>query len=200
MRNQKGEAILFCVLILVVLSGLLTLCGLQLQHNFNLMKKRTNLFLCVKETKGEIELYMKAMGRLNWLLKNISRAQVIAAIYPPLWPYLGNAEKLKRVAKSLQMGRLGLYIKKINQLRSKGCPLDPRVVLTPHKLGTDYGFARNLDGSAIIRITKWTYYFLEKPYLLTLKIDAAAIEGIVPKVIYRTEEKGAMLSFLLSSR
>ena len=100
MRNQKGEAILFCVLILVALSGLLTLCSLELQHHFSSMKKRTTLFLCVKETKGELHLYLKSMGRLNWLLQNVSRAQMIAIFYPPLWPVVGNAEKLKKVAIS----------------------------------------------------------------------------------------------------
>ena len=101
MRNQKGEAILFCVLILVALSGLLTLCSLELQHHFSSMKKRTTLFLCVKETKGELNLYLKSMGRLNWLLQNVSRAQMIAVFYPPLWPVVGNAEKLKKVGPNI---------------------------------------------------------------------------------------------------
>lgn len=200
MRNQQGEGILFCILILVVLSGLLTLCGLQLQHSFGLMKKRTDLFLCVKETKGEVDLYIKTMGQINWLLKNITRAQVIAVFYPPLWPVIGDAEKLKKVAKSIQAAKLGLFYGKLNSLKRRGCPLDPRLLINPFQLGSDYGFKRDSEGSAILRKKTWTYYFLDRPYLLTLKIDASGADAIRPKIIYQAEEKGAKLSSLLSSR
>ena len=200
MRNEKGEALLFCVLVLVALSGLLTLCGLKLQHSFNLMEKRTNLFLCVKETKGEFHIYMKAMGRLNWMLKNVTKAQKVAIFFPPLWPYVGNAEKLKRAAKGLQAMTLAAYTTKISQIKLKGCPLDPHMVLNPYQLGTDSGFQRSLGGEAILRSKKWTYYFLERPYLLSLEVDGSRSEGIFPKLIYRAKEKGAILSSLLSSR
>lgn len=200
MKNQKGEALLFCVLILVVLSGLMTLCGLELQRNFSLLKKRTNLFLCVKETKGELDLYLKGMGRLNWLLKNVSRAQMIAVFYPPLWAYVGSAEKLKKVVKGMQAGGLGVYGAKLAELKGKGCPIDPQLLLTPFQLGGDYGFTRSMDGAALLRSKQWTYYFLETPYLLTLKIDGTGVDNIMPKLSYRAEEKGAILSSLLSSR
>jgi hypothetical protein len=199
-RNQKGEALLFCVLVLVALSGLLTLCGLKLQHSFNLMEKRTNLFLCVKEAKGELTIYMKAMGRLNWMLKNVTKAQKVAIFYPPLWPYLGNAEKLKRVAKGLQATSLALYSSKLAKLKLKGCPLDPQMILNPYKLGSDFGFQRSLAGEAILRSKQWTYYFLDRPYLLSLEIDATRSESLMPKLTYRATEKGAILSSLLSSR
>jgi hypothetical protein len=199
-RNQKGEALLFCVLVLVALSGLLTLCGLKLQHSFNLMEKRTNLFLCVKEAKGELTNYMKAMGRLNWMLKNVTKAQKVAIFFPPLWPYVGNAEKLKRAAKGLQTTSLALYSSKLAKLKLKGCPLDPQMVLNPYKLGGDFGFQRSLGGGAILRSKKWTYYFLDRPYLLTLEIDATRSESLMPKLSFWATEKGAILSSLLSSR
>ena len=200
MRNQRGEALLFCVLVLVVLSGLLTVCGLELQRNYSLMKKRTNIFLCVKETKGELDQYMKAMGRMNWLLKNISRAQMVAIFYPPLWAVVGNAEKLKKATKGLQAAGLAAYAAKLVELKGKDCPLDPQMLLTPYQLGSDYGFKRSMDGAAIIRKKTWTYYFLDRPYLLTLKIDASQVEAIIPKLSYQAEEKGAILSSLLSLR
>jgi len=200
MRNQKGEALLFCVLILVVLSGLLTLCGMELQRNFSLMQKQTNLFLCVKESKGELNFYLKSMGRLNWLLKNITKAQMVAAFFPPLWPYVGDAEKLKEAVKVLQFSSLGLYEAKVITLTQNGCPLDPQMILNPYQLGSDYGFKRNFDGAALLRSKTWTYYYLEKPYLLTLKVDATGINGVMPRITYRAEEKGAILSSLLSSR
>lgn len=200
MRNQRGEAILFCVLVLVALSGLLTLCGLKLQYKFGLMQKRTNLFLCVKEAKGELNNYMKAMGRLNWVLKNVTKAQKVAIFFPPLWPYVGNAEKLKQAAKSLQGARLAVYGVKIAKLKSSGCPMDPRMVLNPFILGADFGFQRKLGGAAILRSKKWTYHFLDKPYLVTLDIGTTNLESIMPKTDFRATEKGAILSSLLSSR
>jgi hypothetical protein len=200
MKDERGEAILFCVLVLVALSGLLTLCGLKLQHSFRLMEKRTNLFLCVKEAKGELNNYMKSMGRLNWLLKNVTKAQKIALFFPPLWPYVGNAEKLKRAAKSLQATSLAVYGTKLTKLKIIGCPLDPQMVLNPYRLGSDFGFQRKLGGEAILRSKKWTYYFLERPYLVTLKISAERAESIMPKLAFQAEEKGAILSSLLSSR
>ena len=200
MRNQKGEAVLFCVLILVALSGLLTLCGLSLQHHFSLMKKRTHLFLCAKETKGELDLYLKSMGRLNWLLKNISKAQAVAIFYPPLWTVVGNGEKLKRVAKVLQASELARYETQISRIRARGCPIDPQLILTPYQIGSDLGFQRSSGGPAIKRKQEWSYYFLEKPYLLTLKVNTTKNESIKPKILYETTEKGAILSSLLSSR
>jgi hypothetical protein len=82
--NQKGEAILFCVLILVILSGLFTLCGLELERSFTQLQTRTTLFLCAKETKTEVKKYMTLMGRSNWALKHLSQAQLVAMMIPGL--------------------------------------------------------------------------------------------------------------------
>ena len=199
MNNQKGEAILFCVLILVVLSGLLTLCGLELQRNFSSMKKRTNLFICVKESKGEFNNYMKLMGRTNWALKNISKAQVVAAFIPGLQGAALEADKLKRALKAIQQASLVTYMAKIIEFKKKACPLDPQMALTPFLL-TGAQYKRGLDDVALLRKSTWTYFYFEKPYLLTLKGDASQFERISPKIIYRAEEKGATLSSLLSSR
>ncbi len=199
MNNQRGEAILFCVLILVVLSGLLTLSGLELQRNFLSMKKRTNLFLCVKESKGELNNYMKLMGRTNWALKNISKAQVVAAFIPGLQGAALEADKLKRALKTIQQVSLMTYMTKIFELRKKACPLDPQMALTPFELkGAQY--KRGIDDVALLRKSTWTYFYLEKPYLLTLKVDASQFERISPKIIFQAEEKGATLSSHLSSR
>ena len=200
MRNERGEAILFCVLILVVLSGLLSVCGLELQHNFRLMKKRTNLFLCVKETKGELNNYLKMMGRLNWLLKNTAKAQLVAAFFPPLWPVIGNVEKIKKVAKTIQATALGRYQLKLMKLKAKGCPIGPHILINPYKLGNDFGFQRTMDGAARLRSRTWTYYFLDRPYLLGLKVNATKVDAITPKLSFQAEEKGAILSSLLSSQ
>lgn len=198
MRNQKGEAILFCILLLVALSGLLTLCGLKMQKSFQLMQKRTHLFLCVKETKGEVHQYLKNMGRLNWVLKNISKAQLVAVFIPYLWPFVGNAEKLKKAVKVYQAALLIPYGIKMKQLASR-CPIDPRLYLNPFTLGSSYGFSRSADGAAKLRSKKWTYYFLLKPYVLNLNIDASKLEALHPKIEYQAQEKLGTLSSLLPS-
>ncbi len=121
--NQKGETILFFVLILVVISGLFTLCGLELQRSFSLLQKRTNLFICVKQTKGEIHRYLDFMGKTNWALKNSSKAQLIATLIPGLQGIALNAEKMKKTLKHLQTGSLINYQAKILQLKIQGCQI-----------------------------------------------------------------------------
>jgi hypothetical protein len=200
MKNQKGEVTLFCVLILVALSGLLTLCAVELQKNFSLMKKRTELFLCVKETKGELNNYLLRTARLNWLIKNTSRAQMVAVFFPPLWAAVGSAEKIKRVTKGLQLGALSLFEIKLLKLKKQGCPLDPRLLQSPYELGKDFGYTRTFEGAAKLREKKWTYYFIDRPYVLSLTVDAGQAESLIPKLEYRAEEKMGTLSSLLSSR
>jgi hypothetical protein len=197
--NQRGEATLLCVFVLIALSGLVTLCGLRLQHSFSNMKKRTELFLCVKETKGELHRYLKFMGRTNWALKNTTRAQLVALFIPGLQGAAVNADKIKRIIKAAQSAGLIFYYKKLNELKGKGCTLDPRMALTPFEL-SGKGYKRGLDDRALIRSEKWTYIYLSKPYLLTLEVQAAGMEAINPRIRYIAEEKGAKLSSLLSLR
>lgn len=200
MNNQRGEATLFCILILVALSGLLTLCGLELQSSFQTLKKRTSLFLCVKESKGELKLYIEKMGRLNWALDNISKAQLVALFIPPLWPYLGSADKIKKGVKTIQAMSLAPYLFKIKELKGRGCPIDPQMLMTPYVLGNDFAFARTKSGAAILRNPTWTYYFLKKPYLLTLEVDGTSSNSLHPRIRFQAEEKLGTLSSLLSSR
>ncbi len=200
MKNEKGEATLFCILVLVALSSLLTLASLELQRNFKLLQKRTHLFLCVKETKGELNNYLKLMGQTNWVLKNTHRAQIAATIFPPLWPYIANASKLKKALKGMQFNTSVLYLSKLNKLKHEGCPVDPQMFLTPYQLGNDFMFSRTNEGVAKIRKSTWTHYFLERPYLLTLTVNAAKGESLQPKIDYRAEEKMGTLSSHLSSR
>jgi hypothetical protein len=197
--NQRGEATLLCVLVLVVLSGLVTLCGLRLQHSFSNLKKRTELFLCVKETKGELDRYLKFMGRTNWALKNTTRAQMVALFIPGMQGAALKADKIKRIIKTAQNASLILYYKKLTELKGKGCPLDPRMVLTPFELAGK-GYKRGPDDRALIRSDKWTYMFLSKPYFLSLQVQTLGMEAINPRIKYIAEEKGAKLSSLLSLR
>ncbi len=196
--NQKGEVTLLSMLLILTLSGLVLLSSLELRKSFHLLEKRTHLFLCVKETKSEFHYFMQFMGRTNWGIKNINRAGLIMLFIPGLQGASMEAEKLKKLLQRSQEFRLVSYLKTLNDLRAKSCPLDPRMFITPFKLGTRL-FQRNAGGAAILRETKWTYYFLSKPYLLQIKIDLTNWEKPNPKMNYQAEEKAAKLSSLWSS-
>ena len=95
--------------------------------------------------------------------------------------------------------KLSLYYKTLFKLKNRGCPMDTKMFLNSYLPGNDYGFSRNIDSSAKLRTNKWTYYFFDKPYLLTLHVDASGAESLVPKLDYQAKEKMGTLSFLLSS-
>lgn len=193
--NQKGEITLFSCLLILTLSGLVLLCTLELQKSFGLLQKRTQLFLCVKETKGEFHHFMKFMGRTNWAIKNINRASLIMAFIPGLQKAALDAQKAKKYLQYIQNARVVSYLKTLKDLSGKSCPLDPRMFITPFKIGK-----RDENGATILREEKWTYYYFSKPYLLSLKINAKNWERINPKIKYQAQEKAAKLSSLLSSR
>ena len=197
--NQKGEVTLLSMLLILTLSGLVLLSSLELRKSFKLLEKRTQLFLCVKETKGEFHQFMKFMGRTNWGIKNINRVSLITMFIPGLQGASMEAQKLKKYLQYSQGMRLVSYLKTLNDLRTKSCPLDPRMYITPFKLGTRL-FQRDAEGAVVLRERKWTYYFLSKPYLLQIKIDLQNWERPKSQVSYQTEEKAAKLFSLWSSQ
>jgi hypothetical protein len=193
--NQKGEGILFCLFILVVLSGLLTLCGLELERSFRLLQKRTHLFLCVKETKLEIYHYLKLNGRTNWALNHLAEAQLVAMFIPGLQGMALNAEKLKKALKTIQNVTLATYLNKMTKLKMKGCPIDHRMVITPFIL-TLTGYQRGAQGQIKLRRQKWTYSFVKPPYQLQLAINAESWESPHPVIRFQAKETGVILSSL----
>jgi hypothetical protein len=197
--NQKGEVTLFSTLLLMVLMGIVLLCALELRKSFLLLEKRTHLFLCVKETKGELNRHLKFMGRSNWAIKNINRLSLVMMFIPGLQGVAANAEQAKEYLKLIQNAFVVSHLKSLMNLKQKGCPLDPRMITTPFKLGAGL-LDRDNEGAAQLRDTKWTYYFLAKPYLLTMEVNAESYESIKPRIKYKIEEKAAKLSSLLSSR
>jgi hypothetical protein len=197
--NQKGEVTLFSCFLIFALMSLVLLCALDLKKSFRLLETRTHLFLCVKETKGELHNYMKFMGRTNWAIKNINRASLIMMFIPGAQGAAMDAQKLKRYIQYTQKVRTFSYLKTLNGLRSKNCSLDPRMFITPFKLGSRL-LERDGDGAAILREKEWTYGYFANPYFLTLKINATGWESIKPNIQYIADEKLAKLSSLLSSR
>lgn len=197
--NQKGEATLLTTLLIAVLTGIVLLCALELKKSFSQLERRTHLFLCVKETKGELHQYMKFMGRTNWAIKNINKASLIMLFIPGLQGVAADAQKAKKYLQYVQEGRTISYLKTLTSLRGRKCSTDPRMFLTPFKLGSRL-LKRDAHGAAELREEKWTYYFLSKPYLLQINIEASGFESIKPAVNYITSERGAKLSSLLSLR
>ncbi len=196
--NQRGDVNLFFVLFVAGLSGVMILCALRLQRSFHLLEKRTELFLCVKETEGELSRYMKFMGRTNWAIKNIEKAKLIMMFIPGLQGGALEAEKAKRTLILLQNTGLIPYLKKTAELKSKGCPLDPRLLITPFELSGS-GYQRETAGSAKLRKTKWTNQYLSSPYALSVEWDASGLDSLNPKLLRKSWESGAKLSSILSS-
>jgi hypothetical protein len=152
----------------------------------------------VKETKGELNNYMKFMGRTNWGIKNVNRASLIMMFIPGAQGAAMEAQKLKKYLQYAQEARTVSYLKTLNDLRRKSCFLDPRMFMTPVKLGSRL-LQRDADGASILRNDEWTYFYFSKPYFLTIKVNATGWESVKPKINYISEEKLAKLSSRLSS-
>ena len=153
--------------------------------------------LCMKETKGEVHQYLKFMGRTNWALKNVTKAQLVALFIPGFQVAAVKADKLKKIIQTIQNAHLILYYKKLTELKTKSCPLDPRLFMTPFHV-TLAGYKRGLKGTATLRSNEWTYYFLQKPYALGLTINVRGYEDIRPSIKYTIKESAVTSSFLSS--
>lgn len=197
--NEKGEATLISCLLIMVLTSLVLLCGMELRKSFRSLERRTHFFLCVKETKGEFHNFMKFMGRSNWAIKNINRASLVMLFIPGLQAVALDAQKAKKYLKYVQEGMLVSYLKSLKDLKDKRCPLDPRMFITPFKLGSHL-LKRDSEGAVILKEEKWTYYYFSKPYLISLEVNAGKWEKVLPRISYQSEEKAGKLSSLLSSQ
>jgi hypothetical protein len=195
--NQRGDSTLFCILLLLALSSLVILCSLELKRSFSLLEKRAHILLCVKETKGEINRYLKFMGRTNWAIENINRARLIMMLIPGLQGAALSGDKLKDALIHLQDASLILYFKTINDLKKRSCPIDPRMLLTPFEIELK-GYKRDLEGAAKLRKKEWSYYFLHLPYAVSLEVTASSYKRIKPKIKYQFKES-EVTSSLLSS-
>lgn len=193
--NERGEITLFFVFAALALSGLLLLSSLQLKKSFRLLETRTKLILCAKETKGELDGYLRRMGQSNWAIKNLKLAQLISMIFPPLATVSGSAKQLKEALIQYQNLELVLHLQTLAKLKKKGCPVDPRMFKTPFLLGAT-GYMRDQLSVARLRSDEWSYYFLQKPYLLKLSINGRQHNRMKPLLDSRVTESEVMSSFL----
>lgn len=196
--KERGEITLSAIFCLILLTSLLALTILKLEQSFDLLQRRSQLFLCAKETSGEMKRYLNFMGRTNWGIKNAKRASLIMAFIPGLQGGAAQADKVKKILIQAQNLSLVAYLKKLRDLKKKGCPLDPRLLITPFEV-TLIGYERDASDRAKLREKQWTYYLLRKPYLLELSFDARSLERINPKVKMSASEKGEKFSSLFFS-
>ncbi len=197
--NQKGEATLFCAMGLLCLVGLFLLAHLSLRKTYRQMQIRTSLFLCVKESKGEIKNYLTFMGQTNWGIKNLNRVSWIAAVIPGLQGVASSAENAKRFLIFTQEMKYVSYMQKWASLKSKGCPLDLRVVTTPYTRNL-LSYSRDSEDAAVLKEPKWSYLFIKKPYALGLSFKAEGLEQITPQVHVDSWEIEGKLPSLFSFR
>jgi len=195
--NERGEIVLSTCLINFVLLSIFLLCTYELKQSFSLLEKRTQLFLCTKEAKGELSNYLKTMGRSNWAIKNINKAKLVMLFIPGLQGIAMNTEKAKKYLQHYQNISTVSYLKNLSLLSQKSCLLDPRMFITPFKFGQAL-LERNSEGAAILREEKWIYLYSSKPYLLTVEINAAKVEAIKPQLNFITQEKWGKLPYPLS--
>lgn len=196
--NERGEVTLLSCFVLFILMSLVLLCGLELGKSFRLLEKRTKIFLCLKETKGTHLEFMHFMGRANWGIKNINRTSLIMMFIPGLQGAATEAQKLKKVLQYSQEAKLLWYLKNLKQINAKGCPIDPRMYLTPFEIG-DRLLKRSPEGAAKLKEDQWDYYFFLRPYFLTLNVNSSQWEAIHPKLKTKAQEKLGKLPSHLSS-
>ncbi len=190
--NQKGEVTLFSVLGIVILTGIFLLCSLELRHSFNQLQKRSHLFLCMKESKGELQQYLKFMGRSNWAIANITKASIVMLFIPGLQAAAFNVDKAKKQIFHLQNIRHISYLKTLTEIKTKQCPIDPRMFITPFELEFPF-FRRDRSGQTILRNKEWSYVFVSLPFVLNLKNKALDLDAMNPIISYETSEKAERL-------
>lgn len=186
--NQKGEVTLMTSLLMFILMGIVLLSSLELKSSYRKLQRRTELFLCVKETKEEINLFIKFIGRTNWAIKNINRAKLIMMFLPLAPATTLNAQKLKNFLIHAQNIRLISYLNSLKKIKAKGCQLEPRLYITPFELSVG-SLKRDQTQSVNLRKKKWNYIFYSPPYTLNLKIDGTGWEDSSPRIKYFSEEK-----------
>jgi hypothetical protein len=196
--NQKGEITLLASLLMFILFGIVLLCSLELKKSFYQLQRRTELFLCVKEAKGELSEFIKFIGKTNWAIKNLNRAELIMMFIPTGQVSAMNAEKLKSLILKSQDVRLFSYLNSLKKIKTKGCKIDLRMFITPFELSLGT-FKRDKEQAAILREKKWKYSFYSKPYFISLKTNSTDWEKLSPKIIFISEEKMVIPQSILQS-
>ena len=155
--NQKGEITLISCLIILAFSSFILLAATELRFSFNGLKRRTELFLCTKEVKGELHQLLKFTGRTNWAIKNTKKLSLVMAFIPGLQGAAVNTERAREFLKRAQDLKYKYYLSSLLTLQLKGCPVDPAMYRPPWKL------SRNADGSLELKEKKWRHDYFSRP-------------------------------------
>jgi len=192
--NQKGEATLTLILLMVVINSVLLLYGLRLHHNWQKIEARSKIFLCTKEIKEETVLFVENIEKLNWLIRNTDKAEKVAYFIPFVWAYIGKAKKIKLVAKSLQLKSLTQYLITLKNIKKKNCPIPLKDFISPYKLGMNLGFQRDQFEQTLLRKNKWTSNLKLSDYQILLQYEINR-QALWPKLQVLSLEKKGKLPF-----
>jgi len=196
--NQRGEITLLASLLLLGLMGIILLASLELKRSYQILENRTHLFLCIKESKGELHGLMKYIGRVNWAIRNINNIRMIMMLFPGLESTTVSAKEVKKYLQKTQHIRIITYQGKLNHLVNKKCPLDKKMFLTPFKINK-HNLIRDRSGAVTLREKEWSYQYLNHHFLIELKIHTKSWDGLKPQLLYTTKEKRVKFSSLWSS-
>lgn len=179
--NQRGEVISLSVLIILVMSSFLILCSLELRKDYKELKERAQLFICTKEFKGELEIFLTQIGKTNWAIKNLDRLSKTSLLIPGLQGASVKSANAKKLLILYQNTLLISYLKKLTSLKGRSCPIRSDFFKTPFHI-TLSGFKRDQLGGALLRSSELKYSLTVGGNTLLLKSSLSMIENISPKV------------------
>jgi len=166
------------------LTSLLLSLGLLLilltSHHFQQMKARGELMLCLKETKGELHLFMTHIEKTNWAIKHIDKAKYLIFI-PGLQAAAANTERAKELIKKYQDFTLARYLLKLSLLQ-KRCRQSPQSFKTPYEISMK-GFRRKFNGTTIWR-NKWKTQIIGKFEVAQIQIKEKKASRMKPEFQY----------------
>lgn len=195
--KERGEIISLSLLLVLGISSLLILMSLELKRDFSHLRQRGKLFLCAKETKGELTLFLEFMGKSNWAINNLHRVSMISLFIPGLQGISANSAKVKQGIQTYQNLKLISFLKNLAQIKSKSCPIDLDLFKTPFEISLN-GFKRNENGGAQLRQETIDYTLTLKPYSLLLSLELTELENLHPRFSIKSKEKKAIRLFRLS--
>lgn len=190
--NQKGEITLTGIILLLTFASLFSLCVLKLHISFSKLEERTELFLCTKTAKEELNLFLIFISKTNWVIQNAKRAKIISVLLPVTYSLYPTVNKFISFIKQIQELKKTIYLKKLIQLKAQGCPVSLKSLKTPFRLiGTQ--FARDQSGLIILKEREWSYDFQTKNYALKVQVFSVRINTLSPAFRYIVQESRVKL-------
>ena len=167
MNNQKGNATLLGVFLILMASGWSTLYLKNEAHLFKRLKSRLRSFTCMKEINGEVKSHIRLMERLNTAI-DVANAVIVAGVVAP--PAIKAAKIAKKAAQLSQEVKHFSYMKKLVDLSRQKCVFDPKTYITPYR---HKGIlSRDVPGRAKLRSKKWNQMTFGTQIFLKTEVEA----------------------------